>query len=539
MSNASPVEPGATRAEDARQKRYWFPVSVIVIAVLAVIALQTIETVDAFSPVASRMAKFLTPFLARVIVVGVSLIALALWFLFLSPLPRRTRFGVAVAVVAAFVAFQAAFKIEGSTGDIVPRVRARWLAAPELQQVSDAKTDLTAVTADDYPEFLGPGRRATVGTSDLARDWSAEPPKLLWRQPIGAAWSSFAVVGPYAVTQEQRGEDGNEESVTCYELATGKLRWAYATPGRFSAALAGVGPRATPTIHEGRVYALGALGHLVCLDGETGKPIWHRDIVAENGANLPQWGKSSSPLIHEGAVIVSAGGPSGKSLVAYDKLDGKPLWSAGDDASSYSSPTLLTLCGMPQIVIVNQQTVTAHDPADGHILWEHVWPDKDVPSPNVSQPLAVGEDLVLMSKGYGVGSALWQIKRDGENWSVEQLWRNNNMKTKMTNAVVRDGFVYGLDEGILSCIEVASGAKKWKKGKFGHGQVLLVGDLLLVQSEQGDVALVEASPDAFKELTRFTAVSGQSWNCPALSGHKLLVRTDQEAACYELPAAGP
>jgi len=254
---------------------------------------------------------------------------------------------------------------------------------------------------------------------------------------------------------------------------------------------------------------------------------------------LPQWGKSGSPLVHDGAVIVSAGGPDGKSLVAYDKVEGKPLWTAGDDASSYSSPTLLTLCGVPQIVIVNQQTVCAHDPTDGHILWQHVWPDQDVPSPNVSQPLAVGDDRVLMSKGYGVGSALWQIKRDGDNWSVEQLWRNNNMKTKMTNAVIRDGFVYGLDEGILSCIDVASGAKKWKKGKFGHGQVLLVGDLLLVQSEQGDVALVEANPDAFKELTRFTAVSGQSWNCPALSGHKLLVRSDQEAACYELPAARP
>jgi outer membrane protein assembly factor BamB len=446
---------------------------------------------------------------------------------------------VAVAVVAAFIAFLAAFEIEGFTGDIVPRVRARWLAEPELQQASDAKTDLTAVTADDYPEFLGPGRRATLPTADLARDWSAESPKLLWRQPIGAAWSSFAIVGPYAVTQEQRGEDGNEESITCYEVATGKLRWAYATPGRFSAALAGVGPRATPTIHEGRVYAMGALGQLVCLDGETGKPIWSRDIVEENGAQLPQWGKSGSPLVHDGAVIVSAGGPDGKSLVAYDKVEGKPLWTAGDDASSYSSPTLLTLCGVPQIVIVNQQTVCAHDPTDGHILWQHVWPDQDVPSPNVSQPLAVGDDRVLMSKGYGVGSALWQIKRDGDNWSVEQLWRNNNMKTKMTNAVIRDGFVYGLDEGILSCIDVASGAKKWKKGKFGHGQVLLVGDLLLVQSEQGDVALVEANPDAFKELTRFTAVSGQSWNCPALSGHKLLVRSDQEAACYELPAARP
>ena len=291
MPDASPVEPGAV--SDPRKKRYWFPIGVIVVAVLAVIGLETIENAEALSPVASRLAKFLTPFLARVIVIGVSLIALALWFLFFSPLPRRTRFGAAVAVVAAFVAFRAAFKIEGFTGDIVPRVRARWLAAPELPQASDAKTDLTAVSADDFPEFLGPGRRATLATTDLAQDWSAQPPKLLWRQPIGAAWSSFAVVGPYAVTQEQRGEDGNQEPVTCYEVANGKLRWEYSTPGRFSAALAGVGPRATPTIHEGKVYALGALGHLVCLDGETGKLIWQHDIVDENGANCRSGAKAA------------------------------------------------------------------------------------------------------------------------------------------------------------------------------------------------------------------------------------------------------
>jgi len=413
-------------------------------------------------------------------------------------------------------------------------VRLRWAVPPELPQASDAPADFGQPTADDYPEFLGSGRRATLGNRHLARDWTAQPPKQLWRQPIGAAWSSFAVVGPFAVTQEQRGDD---ELVSCYEVATGKLQWAYSTPGRFSAPLAGVGPRATPTIDGGRVYALGALGHLACLDGETGKPLWEHDIVRESGAHLPQWGKSSSPLIHEGAVIVSAGGPAGKSLLAYDKGDGHLLWGGGDDASSYSSPTLMTLGGQPQIVILNARFVTGHDPSDGHVLWQHVWPDNDTATPNVSQPIAVGDDRVLMCKGYGVGSALWHIKQDGGKWTVEELWRNGNMKTKMTNAVVRDGMAYGLDEGILSCIDIASGAKKWKRGKYGHGQVLLIDDLLLVQSEQGDVALVEATPEGYRELTRFSAVSGQSWNYPALSGNKLLVRSDEEAACYELPLA--
>jgi outer membrane protein assembly factor BamB len=520
----------------AGQRRSWFPYVVIVVAVLGVVALEVIESTEALEPVASAIAKRLTPFLARVIVIGLSTIALFLWFLFFAPASRAIRVRVAVIAVLLAVTFGVTFKVDGFTGDIRPRLRLRWAAAPELPQAADADVavNLAETTRDDYPEFLGPGRRATLENIHLARDWTAQPPKKLWRQPIGEAWSSFAVVGRYAVSQEQRDE---QELITCYEIDSGKLQWFHSTPVRFFEALAGVGPRATPAISEGKVYALGAMGHLVCLDGATGKELWKHNIVTENGARRPMWGKSGSPLVLERKVIVSAGGPGGKSLVAYDKTDGKQLWSAGDDASSYSSPTVFTLCGLPQVVIVNEHVVTSHDPADGHVLWEHVWPDTTSPSPNVSQPIAAGDDRVLMCKGYGVGSALWQIKRDGDTWSVEQLWRNNNLKTKMTNAVVLGDFAYGLDEGILSCLEIASGAKKWKKGKYGHGQVLLVDDLLVVQSEDGDVALVEASPKAYRELARFSAVSGQSWNYPALSGRKLLVRSEQEAACYELPAA--
>jgi outer membrane protein assembly factor BamB len=537
MSQA-PSSPASEPSEhgSGRKAGFWFPITVIVLAVLALVALEVIDSAEWAWPVASAMARFLTPFLARVIAVGLAAILLFCWFVFFAPVARSARVGVAVLALALMVVLGATFKIEGYTGDIRPRVRLRWASEVALPQATEGTADLAATSPDDYPEFLGPGRRATLANAHLARDWSTEPPKQLWRQPIGEGWSGFAVVGQYAVTQEQRGD---EELVTCYEVATGKLRWAHATPVRFFAALAGVGPRATPTIHEGKVYALGAMGHLVCLDGASGKPVWQHQILKENRAMLPQWGKSCSPLVYQNAVIVSAGGGEGKSLVAYDKNDGKPLWSAGDDASSYSSPTAVTLGGQPQILIVNARVVTAHDPSDGQVLWQREWPGDDVPSPSISQPIAVGDDRVLMCKGYGVGSALWQIKRDGDAWSVEQIWRNNNLKTKMTNAVVRDGFAYGLDEGILSCIDIANGAKKWKKGKYGHGQVLRVDDLLLVQSERGDVALVEANPKAYRELTRFSAISGQSWNYPALSGNRLLVRSDQEAACYELPRASP
>ena len=191
---------------------------------------------------------------------------------------------------------------------------------------------------------------------EFGRDWVADPPRLLWRQPIGAGWSSFAVVGHFGVTQEQRGED---ELITCYNIDDGKLAWSHATPVRFDEKLAGIGPRSTPTIFEGRVYTMGAMGNLDCLDGATGKVIWQHDVLAENDALLPKWAKSCSPLVHENKVIVSAGGSNGKSLVAYDATTGSEVWSGGDSLSSYSSPTVLTLAGVPQIVIVNQSSVAA------------------------------------------------------------------------------------------------------------------------------------------------------------------------------------
>lgn len=526
---ALPTTPGGLSG------RPWFAIAVLAAAVLGVIGLEAIENVEALAPIESRLAKFTTPFLRRVIVIGLASIALLVWFVLAAPVKRSTRLRVVAVLALIAVALGVVFRVDGFTGDVRPRVRFRFGAPVELQEASkaaeaEAAVNLGETTPQDFPEFLGAGRRATLASTELESDWKAQPPKLLWRQPIGAGWSSFAVVGNYAVTLEQRDDD---ELVSCYEVATGRLCWAYRHPGRFYAALAGLGPRSTPTVHQGKVYSLGALGHLACLDGATGKPLWTHEIVSENQAPMPQWGKSCSPLVYEGKVIVSAGGAEGKSLVAYDAEKGEVVWTAGDDSSSYSSPTIMTLGGKPQIVIVNERLVVGHDPADGRVLWKNVWPDDTKASPNVSQPLQVDDSHVLVTKGYGIGCALWKV--DSAAGSVEELWRTNNMKTKFTNAVLKDGHAFGLDEGVLSCIDLSSGNKTWKRGKYGHGQLLLVGDLLLVQSETGDVALVEANPKKYVELARFAAVGGQSWNCPALAGNKLLVRTDEEAACYELP----
>lgn len=544
MNDAVPQEPkqspDAERLPRFARTRRWLPLAIIALEATGLLFVQYLENAEIMSPGNAFLAKFST--------IGLGTILIFLWFVFLAPAAPTLRRRVGIIGLLAVLFCLATVRVEGVSGDI--HFRLKWAWSPSIDETlpsaaseaaPNAEVNLAETTPEDSPQFLGPSRNATLPDANLARDWSQEKPKLLWRHPIGAGWSSFAIVGHYGVTQEQRGE---EELVTCYDLDDGKLQWAHATPVRFHEVLGGIGPRATPTIHEGKVYALGALGHLVCLDGATGKLLWQHDIVTENGASPPQWGKSCSPLIYENLVIASAGGPGGKSLVAYDKNDGKLMWSAGDDASSYASPTLMTLCGVPQIVMVNEKMTSGHDPTDGHMLWEHIWPEGGMASPNVAQPIAVGNDQILLTKGYGVGSTLWQITREtndkgADKWSVEPKWKNNNLKTKMTNAVVRDGYAYGLDEGTLCCLEVATGKKKWKRSRFGHGQVLLVGDLLLVQSEDGQIALAEPSPEKYVELARMPAVEGQSWNYPALSGRKLVVRTQQEVACYELPAASP
>jgi outer membrane protein assembly factor BamB len=533
----APVSPPSAppRGALATFFRRWFPLLVIAVEVLALVLIQYAENIEWLPGAEAFLARFST--------VGLGTILLFLWFVFLAPASPTLRRRVGVVGLVLVLAGLALVRVEGVSGDIHFRFNWRWapradeaLPSAASQAAADADVNLAKTTLDDYPQFLGPTRTATLSGVRLARDWTSQPPKLLWRQPIGAGWSSFAVVGGYGVTQEQRGD---EELVNCYDVDDGKLLWFHATPVRFDEIVAGVGPRATPTIDEGRVYALGALGHLLCLDGASGKLLWKHDLIEETGATLPQWGKSCSPLIHENLVVASAGGPNGKSLVAYDKADGSLVWSAGDDPSSYSSPALLTLCGVPQIVMIGETVTSGHDPADGRILWQHVWPEDGIASPNIAQPIAVGDDRILLSKGYGIGSTLWQIKRESDRFGVEPIWKRNTLKTKMTNAVVREGYAYGLDEGTLACIDVATGNRQWKRGRYGHGQVLLVDDLLLVQSERGEVALVEATPKAYRELTRATLVDGQSWNYPALSGRKLLVRTEIEAACYELPVVSP
>jgi outer membrane protein assembly factor BamB len=320
-------------------------------------------------------------------------------------------------------------------------------------------------------------------------------------------------------------------------LLSGVPIWSYAYPAHFHSTLAGEGPRATPTVAGNRVYALGSSGILNCLDLETGKPIWSKDVVQDNQAKVNEWGMSCSPLLVDDLVVVSAGGKNNRSLVAYRAATGEFFWGGGTDGAGYSSPFMASLAGVRQILIFNSGGVSAHDPATGTNLWKYHWPGGH---PHISTPIVLPDDRLLVSSGYGVGSELLKVQRDSEGkLNATRIWKSNRLKAKFTDLIYRGGFIYGLDDGIMVCLDASNGEQKWKEGRYGHGQEILVEDLLLITAESGEVILLDPNPQQSRELTRFSALHGKTWNPPALAGQYLLVRNDKEAACYCLPLAKP
>jgi outer membrane protein assembly factor BamB len=342
---------------------------------------------------------------------------------------------------------------------------------------------------------------------------------------------------------EQRGE---KELVTCYEVSTGRLKWWHAKTGRHDTILGGAGPRSTPTIDGGRVYALGATGILRCLDGTDGSEIWSDNLLARIGVTPAEemkavaWGRSASPLVVDELVVVPLGGPLGgpyASLVAFDKQTGELAWTGGDHQVAYASPSLAMIDGVRQILIVNQDYVSGHLPETGEVLWQYPWPGESNANANVSQAVPLLNDHIWLSKGYSGGAMVLQLSRgEDEDWKIAKLWSNEKiLNTKLANVVVHDRYVYGLSDGILECADLWAGIRQWKGGRYGHGQILGVGDLLLVQAQSGYVTLAEATPTGHNELGTFAALEGKTWNNPCLYDHYLLVRNAEEAACYELP----
>jgi len=375
-----------------------------------------------------------------------------------------------------------------------------------------------------WPSYLGPNRDATYTAGPILTAWPENGLTQLWRRPIGGGYASMIVAEGKVFTIEQR---RNQEVLAAYDFATGREAWTVSWNGFFQESMGGDGPRATPTYSNGRVYVLGALGEFRCVVAATGKVIWSKNILRENDAANLQWGMASSPLVVDDQVIVLPGGSSGNSVVSYDKRTGERKWSALDDKAAYTAPMLATLAGERQLVVVTAARAVGLT-LDGKLLWEFPWKtDYDV---NASQPVVVGADRLLLAAGYDHGTALIEISREGGR----QVWFSKSMKAKFNTPVLKNGILYGLDEGIFAAVDVATGQRKWKGGRYGYGQLLLAGDHIVVLTESGDVVLVKANPERLEEVARFEALSGKTWNPPIIADGKLLVRNTTEMACYRI-----
>jgi outer membrane protein assembly factor BamB len=481
--------------------------------------------------------------------------------------PRRASMAAAILLACTTLTL---IRTNGLTGDADSDFEWRWTPTPEErllagsgtsltpapaptlepQQQPDQKSDERVGAARDelpvstpapavaetiatpeplWPGFRGPGRDSIVRGVRVETDWTRSPPVEVWRRPIGPGWSSFAVSGDRFFTQEQRGDD---EVVSAYSLKTGDPVWSHRDAARFWESNAGAGPRATPTLGHGRVYTLGATGILNALNVRDGAVIWSRNAVSDTRATVPDWGIASSPLVVGDIVIAATAG----SLAAYDAATGKPRWFGPTGGRGYGSPHLATIDGVPQIVLLNGTGVIGVAPADGTVLWKHEWS-----SDGILQPVVIDGGDLLIGSGSGVtdktGTLRVSVARESGGWTVKERWTSTGFKPYFNDFVVHAGHAFGFDGSILACMDLNDGTRKWKGGRYGHGQLLLLADqdVLLVLSEDGELALVMAGSDKFIELARFRALEGKTWNHPVLVGDRLLVRNGEEMAAFRVP----
>jgi outer membrane protein assembly factor BamB len=405
-------------------------------------------------------------------------------------------------------------------------------AEPRAAEASGVPAPAVVKVEGNWPGFRGPQRDGVVRGVRVATDWTRSKPVELWRRPIGPGWSSFAVHGDLVYTQEQRGD---HEVVSCYRLSTGEPVWRHRDAVRFYESNGGAGPRSTPTVHNGRVYTLGATGIVNALDAGNGTVVWSRNAKTDTGAPLPGWGFAGSPLVVDDLVIVAASG----RLAGYDAAAGNPRWTHTTGGGGYSSPHLVTIDGVPQILLLSGGGATSLSPADGTRLWQL----SGLEGVSIVQPAFAATGDLLVAAGDmmgGAGIRRLAVSQGSSGWTVEERWTSRGLKPYFNDFVVHKGHAFGFDGTLLSCINVENGERKWKGGRYGAGQMVLLPDqdVLLVLSEEGDLALVSATPDKFTELARFKAIEGKTWNHPVLVGNVLLVRNGEEMAAFRLSVAG-
>ena len=447
----------------------------------------------------------------------------------------RVRGIVLALYIIGCAAFFMAMRVDSIGGDLAPVVSWRWTptAAEHSEAIASSEVQGTAELPPqagpaDWPGFRGSRRDGRVSDQKFAADWDV-PLREVWRREIGPAWSSFAVVGDYLFTQEQRGA---HELVTCYRADTGEEVWTNRLEARYEDNM-GLGPRATPTFDNGRLYTQGATGILQCIDAATGETIWRRDIASDADTRVPGWGFASSPLVVGDLVIQFAGGAKDQGLLAYDTASGELVWRAGQGASGYSSPHFARIADIPHVVMASNWGLQAFAPETGSLLWEFSWA---VPSyPRCTQPLVV-ENRGILGTTSTMGSNLLEVQKTGADWNVTEQWQTRRFRPYFKDSVIHEGYIYGFDGNRFVCFDIETGERQWAGKRYG-GQVVLLADMamLVVLSEAGEVVLIDATPERFHERALFSALRGKTWNHPVVAHGRLFVRNAEEAVCFELP----
>lgn len=455
---------------------------------------------------------------------------------------KRTWIALLVGLLGA--AFSLGLKNDGAWGDFSFGLSWRFKATSEetflankLQQsqLNEALASLPVLEPHgdflaSWSGFRGNGRDSVVRGVSFNKDWEANPPVEEWRRMVGPGWASFAVAGNALVTLEQRGE---EETVTCYDLASGKQFWATPTLSRFFDGLGGLGPRGTPAIAGGNIYAFGAEGWLSKLDGTTGKMLWQVDVRTIANRKPPEWGYSGSPLVHGDLVYVHAAGKEDKGLLAIETDTGKLRWSAAVDDQSYSSPHVIKLFDREYLGMMTGKGLSLLELESGQVAMDYEFQTIGY---RALQPAVVEGNKIIISNEV-MGTRLVQVETADGKLQAKEVWTSRNLKPDFNDLIVHDGFIYGYDGAILSCIDLATGKRRWKGGRYGKGQLLLIAESnqIVVLSETGELVLIDATPEKHSELFKIQAIEGKSWNHLALVGNRLLIRNAKEAVCYRLP----
>lgn len=373
--------------------------------------------------------------------------------------------------------------------------------------------------AADWSHYRGPAQDGST-TETLPALPSAGPTKL-WSSQVGTGLSSVTVANGKVFTAGYK--DGSE-ILHCLDAKTGKSIWSQNWPAKKGDYLFEGGPRATPTVDGKHVYLVGADGHVICADVETGKPIWTRDLVKDFGGRRMDWGFCASPTVDGANLLIDSGGP-GASTVALNKVTGEVVWKAGDDEPGYGSVLLATVDGKKTAVVFKASALVGHDAATGKVLWSFPW--ETAWKINAATPVLVG-DILVISSAYNHGVAGVRVK-DGK---AEQVWFNKKLKAQFNSPVHLKGALYGIDgevgkKSALVCLDGATGDEKWRAGNVKNGSLVLTGDAkLLVLTEDGDLVVAEAKPDAYKELSRAKVLGGRCWVQPVLANGIIYCRNN-------------